>query len=206
MIVERIYNYKLQDYLQHKREENVIYVTDLVRCPLKLRFENQYKELALGDFFIPAGIMGDLVHSGLEDFLKEEFNAEVEVDGEKEVSIDGKTIKIKGRADAVIQKDGERVIVEIKSARADKGLPLDHHKMQLQVYLWMFEAKKGILVYVTPDRITEYEIDEPLDEAVVLKLVEEVIEASKAPRYSWECNYCQFNIICPNKRVVVQNA
>jgi len=81
MIVERIYNNKLQDYLQHRREEDTIYVTDLVRCPLKQKFENQYK-------------------------------------------------------------------------------------------------------------------------AVVLKLVEETIEVSKVPRYSWECNYCQFNVICPNKKVI----
>ena len=201
MIVERIYNHKLQDYLSHKKEENVIYVTDLVRCPLKIKFESQYKELALTDFFIPAGVMGDLVHTGLQQFLKKEFNADVEVNGEKEVSIDGKTIKIKGRADAIIQKDGDKVVVEIKSARADKGLPLEHHRIQLQIYLWMFEAKKGILVYITPDRVTEYEIDEPLDDAVVLKLVEETVKVSKSPRYFWECSYCQFNIICPNKKV-----
>ena len=196
MIVERIYDRKLQDHLNHRKEEDVIYVTDLVRCPLKVRFENRYKELVSGDFFTPAAIMGDFVHSGLEQFLKEEFNAEVEVDVEKEVNIDGKTIKIRGRADAVI-KD---VVVEIKSSRSDKGLPFEHHRTQLQVYLWMFEAKKGILIYVTPDRVTEYEIDEPLDDAVVLKLIGEVVRASKAPRYIWECNYCKFNTICPNKR------
>jgi len=46
MIVERIYNHKLQDYLNHKKEENVIYVTDLVKCPLKKKYENEFKELA----------------------------------------------------------------------------------------------------------------------------------------------------------------
>ena len=205
MIVERIYNHKLQDYLNHKKEENVIYVTDLVKCPLKKKYENEFRELALADFFIPSGIMGDLVHSGLQQFLQKEFNADVEVNGEKEVSVNGKTVKIKGRADAIIhQKDGERVVVEIKSARADKGLPLDHHVMQLQIYLWMFEAGKGILVYVTPDRVTEYEVDEPLGDTEVLELVEETVKVSKAPRYFWECSYCQFNVICPNKKV--QNA
>ena len=198
MIVERIYDRKLQDFSRHKKEENVFYVTDLVRCPLKVRFEKQYKELS--DSFTPAAVMGDLVHSGLEQFLKEEFDAEVEVDVEKEVSIDGKIIKVRGRADAVIQEDGERVVVEIKSSRADKGLPFEHHRTQLQVYLWMFEARRGILIYVTPDRITEYEVDEPLDEATVLNLLVEVIRASRAPRYFWECNYCKFNVICPNKR------
>jgi CRISPR-associated exonuclease Cas4 len=202
MIVERIYNHKLQDYLQHRREENVIYVTDLVRCPLKLKYESQFRELTSGDFFIPAGIMGDFIHAGLEDFLRKEFDAKVEVEAVKEVSIEGKTITIKGRADAILEKDGEKIIVEIKSSRADKGLPFEPHKLQLQIYLWMFEARKGILIYVTPDRIAEFEVIEPIDESILLRLVRDLIEARKAPRYPWECGYCRFNIICPNKKSV----
>jgi len=202
MIVERIYSRKLQDYLQHKREENTIYVTDLLRCPLKLKYESQFRELTSGDFFIPAGIMGDFVHVGLEDFLKKEFDAKVEVEGIKEVNVEGKTIIIKGRADAILEKDGEKIIVEIKSSRADKGLPFEPHKVQLQIYLWLFGARKGVLIYVTPDRITEFEVSEPIDESILLRLVRETIEARKAPRYPWECGYCRFNIICPNKKSV----
>lgn len=201
MIIEKIYERKLQDYLQHKKEENTFYVTDLVKCPLKLRYENQYKELITGEFFSPAAVMGELVHHGLEDFLKSEFNAQVEVEGEREAVIDGKTIKIRGRADAIIEKDGEKVVIEIKSTRTDKNLPLDHHKLQLQIYLWMFNTKKGLLVYITPDRVTEYKVDSPLDEAEVLRLVREAIRMNKAPKYAWECSYCRFSIVCPRKVV-----
>jgi CRISPR-associated exonuclease Cas4 len=200
MIVERLYTSKLQDYLQHKKDEDTLYVTDLVRCPLKVRFEEQYKELAMSEVFAPSMLLGDLVHSGLEDFLKREFNAEVEVEVEKEIPVNGKTVKIKGRADAIIQQNNERIVVEIKSAKGDKGLPLEHHKAQLQLYLWLFNVRKGILIYVTPDRVTEYIIDQPADEVGVIRLTEETLRASKAPRYQWECKYCVFKVICPNRK------
>ncbi|MCG2909640.1 MAG: Dna2/Cas4 domain-containing protein, partial [Stygiolobus sp.] len=101
-------------------------------------------------------------------------------------------------ADAIIQQNNERIVVEIKSAKGDKGLPLEHHKAQLQLYLWLFNVRKGILIYVTPDRVTEYIIDQPADEVGVIRLTEETLRASKAPRYQWECKYCVFKVICPN--------
>lgn len=202
MIVEKLYRKKLEDYLSHTKEENTLYVTDLLRCPLKIEFEKQYKELALSEVFTPATVMGDIVHSGLEEFIKSSFtDSQVEVDVEKEVQINGKSVKIKGRMDAIAGINGEKVVIEIKSARADKGLPHEHHKAQLQIYLWMTGFKKGILIYITPDRITEYEITEPADEIGVIRLVEETLNKTRVPRYNWECSYCVYSGICPFKKI-----
>lgn len=201
MLVEKIFKKKLEDYLSHIKEENTLYVTDLVRCPLKNKYEKIYKELTLSEVFTPSAILGDLVHAGLEDFIKNNFsNAQVEVELEKDIQVNDRPIKIKGRMDAVAEIDGERTVIEIKSARADKGLPHEHHKVQLQIYLWLTGLRKGLLVYITPDRVTEYEIKEPIDEAGAIRLVEETLKGNKAPRYPWECKYCVYSNVCPSKK------
>ena len=201
MIVEKVLRKKLEEYLSHVKEENTLYVTDLVRCPLKNYYEKTYKELAMSEVFTPSAILGDFVHAGLEDFIKNNFaNSQAEMDVEREILVNGRQIKIKGRIDALAEIDGEKTVIEIKTARADKGLPHEHHKAQLQIYLWITGIKKGLLVYVTPDRITEYPINEPLDEAVVIRLAEETLKMSKTPRYSWECKYCVFSSVCPYKK------
>ena len=202
MIVEKILKKKLEEYLSHVKEENTLYVTDLVRCPLKNYYEKIYKELAMSEVFTPSAILGDFVHVGLEDFIKNNFtNAQAEIDAEKVIPVDDKQIKIKGRVDAIAEIDGEKTVIEIKTARADKGLPHEHHKAQLQIYLWLTGIKKGLLVYITPDRITEYTVNEPLDDAVVIRLAEETLKMTKMPRYSWECKYCVFSSLCPYKKV-----
>ncbi|QGA55159.1 CRISPR-associated protein Cas4 [Sulfolobus sp. E5-1-F] len=200
MITEFLLKKKLEEQLGHIKEENAIYVTDLVKCPRKVKYESEYKELAISQVYTPSAILGDILHLGLENLLKENFTAETEVETQREIQVQGKVYKIKGKADAIIKNDnGESIIIEIKTSRSDKGLPLIHHKMQLQIYLWLFSAKKGILIYITPDRIAEYEINEPLDEATIIRLTEDTITLRNSPRFNWECKYCIFSVICPAK-------
>lgn len=204
MIVEYLTKLKLQDYMSHQKEKDTLYVTDLLRCPLKISFEERYKELAISQVFSPAAILGDLVHKGLETLGSIEgykINAEVEGKREIQLSDQNRKITIKGRADIILEKEsGEKIIVEIKSSRSDKGLPHKHHMMQLQAYLWLFGIGKGILLYITPDRIAEFETSTPLDDATIIKLVQQNLALSPSPRFDWECKYCIFSILCPNKR------
>ncbi|MCY0874139.1 CRISPR-associated protein Cas4 [Acidianus infernus] len=200
-MVEFLAKKRVEDYLSHQREKDTFYVTDLVRCPLKLVYEEKFRELAIAEVYNPSTLMGELIHMGLETFNEiEGYKVISEVEGEKEVNLGEKVVKIKGRADIILQKGEEKIIVEIKSARGDKGLPHKHHLMQLQAYLWLFGAKKGILFYVTPERFTEFTVDKPLDEATIIKLVQENISLSPSPRFAWECEYCVFSIVCPNKK------
>ncbi|ACP36263.1 CRISPR-associated protein Cas4 [Sulfolobus islandicus Y.G.57.14] len=200
MITEFLLKKKLEEQLSHVKEENTIYVTDLVKCPRKVKYESEYKELAISQVYAPSAILGDILHLGLENLLKENFTAEAEVETQREIQVEGRVYKIKGKADAIIKNSsGESIIIEIKTSRSDKGLPLIHHKMQLQIYLWLFNTKKGILIYITPDRIAEYEINEPLDEATIVRLAEDTITLRNSPRFNWECKYCIFSVICPAK-------
>ncbi len=72
--------------------------------------------------------------------------------------------------------------------------------MQLRAYLWLFGASKGILFYVTPERFTEFTVDKPLDEATIIKLIQENILLRSTPRFAWECKYCVFSVVCPKKK------
>ncbi|BDC00171.1 CRISPR-associated protein Cas4 [Saccharolobus caldissimus] len=200
MITEFLLRKRLEDYLSHTKDQNTLYVTDLVRCPRKVKYESEYKELAINQIYEPFTLLGDLVHMGLEGLLKDRFNAEIEVEKEKEVQALGKPYKIKGKADAIITDKGEKIVIEIKSSRSDRGIPHLHHKLQLQIYLWLFEVKRGILVYITPDRITEYEINEAMDDSTIIRLVEDTITLRSSPRFEWECKYCIFSVLCPFKK------
>lgn len=165
------------------REDNVIWVSELVQCRQKAEFSKQL-------FFVhgikPSLVLGSLVHKGLELYLREELNAETEVEFEKEVE----EYRIRGKVDA-IYKDS---VIEIKYARGLKdNKPYEHHINQLRLYLWLTELEKGKLVYITPDKLVEFDFSNPMSDDEVLML----IDSWKSPRYDWECGYCDFNSICP---------
>ncbi len=186
MITEIVISWRLRELEKH--EKNGIWVTDLIRCPLKREFEERYPELYKATVFTPSTILGSLVHLGLESLLSSELNAEVEVRREKVIG----DYKIVGRIDAIIGKVG----IEIKSSRADIDIPYEHHVLQARIYNWLYDLEKTVLVYVTPDRFAEFPIEDSANEEEILRLIVD----KKAPKYDWECRYCHFSVICPNRR------
>jgi len=200
-LVKLIYQLKLKEMQEHKREENVYWVTDLVRCPLKRYYEITYPEIITSQIFTPPFIQGDLIHKGLEELLKEAFpegKVSVEVEGEKEVVLpDGEIVTVDGRADAIVSLDNKKVGVEIKSLRSDMGIPLEHHVDQVRAYNWLFDLNYSILIYVTPERVTQYKVSDRFSEGEVI----ERILSNEAPRYPWECSYCPYSVLCPHKVV-----
>jgi len=142
---------------------------------------------------------GRLIHRGLQDLLEQYgFRSEVEV--EKLVKINDEFVGVTGRLDALGLWNDRLTVVEIKSSRSDNELPREHHVLQLRIYMNLARAQQGILLYVTPDRLAEYVFDAPLSDHELKVLVEETIENTRHPRYSWECQYCPFNNMCPWKQ------
>ena len=200
-IVRMIYEANKEERERHRREEGIYWVSDLVRCPLKRRYEMEYPELSAKEVFTPHFILGNLAHLGLETFLKERLGDAVstEVEGSREVVLpDGSKVIVRGRADAIIDLGGSnKVGVEIKTARSDIGIPQQHHRDQARIYNWLFNLRATILFYITPERVTQYLVEDvATDEEVVDRILSDV-----APRYSWECNYCPYTVLCPRKRV-----
>lgn len=192
-IIEILYSIQKKEFEEHVEEmskPNIVYVTELTACSHKYVLRQKFSELIFS--FEPNIILGSLIHRGLEDILEAEgYKREVPV--QKEINIDGSKYTIKGRIDALNEE--EQIVVEIKSARSSQGTPHPHHILQLQIYLEMLGYKKGILVYITPDRMLEYTIEyTPID---LKNYLIETINDLKHPRWHWECKYCIFNRICP---------
>ena len=199
-IIRLLYEASKEEKEKHKREEGVYWVTDLVRCPLKRRYEITYPELTARDIFTPVFIVGNVVHWGIEWFLKDRLGEAVstEVEGSKEVVLpNGSKVLIKGRIDVIIDMgEGIKVGVEVKTARSDTGIPQIHHRDQARIYNWLFNLNKTILLYITPERVTQYEVSDRTSEEEVISRILDM----RAPRYSWECSYCPYAVLCPNKK------
>jgi len=208
-LISTLYEYFKEERERHVREPGVYWVTDLVSCSQKEKFSRIYPELELAQFFKPILIQGVLVHVGLESILRDimrERGAEVEVEPEASLKLNleefipnvRESVTVKGRIDLVIRlPSGERLGIEIKTAKADLSLPHEHHVDQVKIYNLLFDLSKSYLIYVTPERITQYEIEERTSLANIV----ERVAKPKAPRYAWECQYCPFSILCPYKVV-----
>jgi len=199
--VDLLYRWRINESKERieKKQDNEIYVTDLIYCPLKYRYQKMYKELSIVASVSPTTIMGELIHIGMEklvsDLLKGK-NIMSEVEVERKINIDGKEYVIKGRVDLIVDNN----IIEIKSSRSDANIPHEHHILQLRIYLWLTGCERGLLLYITSNRIAEYEIIEPLSDGEISDLVRSIISGEPAPRYQWECSYCSYALICPKKR------
>ena len=196
-LVNLIYAWRKEEEEKHRRTEDTWWVTDLVRCPLKREFELRYPELVKHQVFTPFFILGDLAHEGVHSVLSRLGRVEFEVEAEKAVALpDGREARVRGRADAIYYGEGgEKIVIEVKTSRSDAGIPHEHHIDQVRAYLWLHEANEGVLLYVTPDRVTQFPVSDPMttDEVV------ERMTSKDYPRYSWECQYCPYSVLCPHK-------
>ena len=187
-----LYEKKKQEFLERIEElkdESTIYVTDLISCPQKRLYRMSFPELTFK--FDPHLVLGEMAHLGLQSYLSQ-AGFEIEKEIEEKVEIEGKVFKIKGRIDAY-SKD---LIVEIKTGRPGQRLPQEHHILQTKIYLLMTDVPKGVLVYLTSDRLVEYQVE--FDENLELgSLVVDYLKGGKAPRWEWECKYCVFSKMCP---------
>lgn len=195
-ITKLIYDMKLEDFarrLEELQNPSIVYVSDMVYCPLKRRFRLAFPHLTFE--FEPIAIMGELVHRGLQAILAER-GYQVEYEVSREYALDNNVYLVKGRVDAY----GHNEVIEIKTSRglAD-ALPYQHHLLQVKAYLELTGAERGVLLYVSPDKIYEYQIT--LEEKVVERLLDETLRAVSAPRWDWECRSCAFVKICPRRLV-----
>ncbi|BBL47846.1 CRISPR-associated protein Cas4 [Metallosphaera sedula] len=207
-LTQTLFKRRLNDKKAHERKENVIYVTDLLYCPLKPKLRERFRELTYAESYNPSTLQGSLIHESVERILREELNAEVEVPISKEIVIGDQTYTILGRADAI--KDN--VIIEVKTSRADVGIPRSEHVLQVRIYLNLINSDPkwnnrsvqnrtyyGVLLYITPDRVTEFHIEDGISDDELSGLVQDFLYARDTPKQEWECEYCVFDRVCPNK-------
>lgn len=180
---------EFNEKLKEIKDPSVIYVSDLVVCTHKWYLRRKYPELTFR--FEPQLMIGRVVHEGLARFL-EKKGFEIELSIEREVYVDSRKYLLKGRVDAY-NRD-EKIIIEFKYSKLFKEKPLEHHIMQLQIYMNMLDAEKGVLMYLTPNAMVEFQYDR-MDYSID-KQVKDVVEDCHRPRWSWECRFCVFRRLC----------
>ena len=192
-LVSILYNRALAEYRNHTRTPGTVWVSALTQCPLKWHHSLRYPELALANFFNGSFEIGKLVHVGIQAILQDTFTtAKTEVELEKKIN----GITVRGRADAIVNQ----TVIEIKYARSDQSLPHIHHVDQLRIYMNLAKAEKGVLFYITPERVAQFEYSEPMPDSIIADLIRKFKDGKPAPRFAWECRFCPFRKVCPNAR------
>jgi len=192
---EILFRWKAAEQEKHQREPGVIYVTDLLECPLKRQYEEMFPEVAKAGFFNPVTLVGDIIHKGIQAIFDGALDAKFEVDGEIVLN----SAKIRGRADMLM----EDRVVDFKFVRSTYRIPHLHHLLQVRLYMRMFNKPKGSLLYVATDRITE--IDETVEPCLAKPMTDEeivmLLTQKNAPMWAeWECSVCQFSPCCSKAR------
>ncbi len=197
MIIEKLYEYRLRNYLKYREKERngYIHVTRLVLCPLRKVYEDKYPEVTKHLILDPILNIGSILHEGLQKLLKEWYsNVLIEYEVIKEFKVNEEKFKIIGTLDAYLPD--QKIVIEIKTARSDLGIPHEHHVKQLKIYMNLVDASRGVLIYLTPERVTEYEYSDKASDEEVIQLIRNYINLEKTPLWDWECKYCSFRVIC----------
>jgi CRISPR-associated protein Cas4 len=150
--------------------------------------------------------IGELFHDFLTEALKMSENLKVETEKPVMLAVkyNDKWVRLSGRIDALLELNGEKFIVEVKSISKLPDEPLDHHVMQIQPYMLALGVQKAVLIYLDKTdlnwKIFEVYFLPDLLEKMVERAVtlDRALFENKAPRSepSWECKYCEFKERC----------
>jgi len=172
--------------------------------------------------------IGTIIHDFIQDSFKKANNEfsllslETSIRGSYRVS--GDLIWIRGRADAIIERDSEEYIIEIKSIAPQPykddvfrflNEPKESHLKQILWYMQSANIKKGFIIYVEkigvetktfPVTLDDYSSQQSITETAK-KLYRHLKTGTIPPRevYHWNnhiCQYCQYSEVCENDNLV----
>jgi len=188
-VMERKYDDRRFEFQRNLRDEvdRIVWVHELCECPEKVRFEIDFPQLAENVRFKPAVMLGELIHIALEKWGLE-YTPQVY---HKILDVDGERVMVAGMPDYVSKSLD--TVVDFKYSAHIGQEPLQHHVLQVQLYMWLCDVKHGELWYFTHDSFKSFSIDMPAsDENVIHEILYRSI-----PRWpEWECKYCECRQIC----------
>ena len=196
-------------YLEQQRDKGQtrFYISDAGKCSRQIffKFKNVPRE-PMEARMLRVFEHGEYLHRNIFNIL---YRLKIGIT--TEVNIPNKEI-ISGRADAIICVNNENYVLDIKSMNSMVFRKLTEPKVenvyQLQLYLYYFNIKKGILLYIDKDQqeIKEFVVD--YDKNIAQSLIanftnlKSKIESDIIPLrlasypVDWQCRYCQFKEIC----------
>lgn len=183
------------------------YVTDAGKCPRSVFFK--FKQAPCRD--LEPRILRLFDHGNyIHELIVKALSGQNVLRGD-EVNIPANNL-ISGRADALIQVEGQDYVVDIKSINSvgfrTLTEPSPEYIYQLQLYLHFFQIEQGILLYVNKDTqdLKEFTLDH--DPALCERLLDDLeklgskIEANLVPvrlddfPSNGQCRYCSYKEVC----------
>jgi CRISPR/Cas system-associated exonuclease Cas4 (RecB family) len=170
-----------------KEGKRLFFVHELCECSEKRKMRLRFPEIERAITYNPRFALGQLV----EDALKHRFQNEGENVYMKELQMNDETCVISGMIDIIDPET--KTPIEIKYQTSLQKSPQEHHILQVRAYLWLLNAKRGEIIYISPEGLKTYSVSEPLTDEEVKALIRE----DKAPRWiEWECQYCPYQQFC----------
>jgi len=192
---------------QETRDKLKFYVTDAGKCPRQTFFKFKKAPRAkMEPRILRIFDQGDYVHLRL---MRDLFSLGIVVASEVHIP---PTEGISGRADAIVNLEGELYVVDFKSINSSilRGMnePKEENILQLQLYMHFFKIKKGILLYEGKDSLEMKEFLVEYNKDIAEKVLkdfkrlrinlEKDLVPKRLPDYpdNWQCRYCPFAEIC----------
>lgn len=190
---------------QENKEKVAFYISDAGKCPRAIWFSmKKYPKKEVDARMMRVFEHGNHTHMRIISVL---FSLGLVTAVEVEIP---ENEMIHGRADAIVSIKGEPYVVEIKSvntAKFRKDEPDIDHIKQIQLYLYFFKIKKGILVYENKDTQELKEFPVSYNENLVKELfsffnsLKEKIDKNLVPEIpkdieDWRCEYCPYIEAC----------
>lgn len=209
MIREKINQFYLEN--QKDRTQTRFYISDAGKCHRQIfySFKNAPKK-QIEPNFLRLFDLGNHVHQMIMRSLLNIKGIRVVA---TEINIPPQEI-ISGRADAIISEGEELYVLDIKSMNSRTfgylKEPKEDNVLQVQLYLYYFHIKKGILLYMDKDKLLLKEFVVDSDTKQVEKLLGELnalkgqIDSNVIPQRlndypkNWRCRYCKFKTTCDN--------
>ncbi|NPB00736.1 MAG: hypothetical protein GXO10_05115 [Crenarchaeota archaeon] len=186
--IARYYIGKYFNWLFEGPRENQFAVYEVLECRSKVMFTRSLPYTIVNTIISPSSIIGMLLHEGFGTVFSEECRDYCRIYS-REVEVDGVRYVINGWPDYY---DG-RKIIELKYTGHPVREPDQKHVQQVRMYMWLTSAKIGYLLYVTPRKIYEFEITDPMTDTEVVDL----LRNWTSPRDPSECSQCMFRNVCP---------
>lgn len=172
--------------------------------------------------------IGTIIHDFIQDSFKKansEFSLlDLEASIQGAYSASGDLIRIRGRADAIIERNGEEYIVELKSIAPQPyrddvfrflNEPKESHLKQILWYMQSANIKKGVIIYIekvgAETKTFTISLDDYSTQQSITETAKELYKHLKTgtipPRETnhWNnkiCNYCQYYDACENDNLV----
>ena len=159
--------------------------------------------------------MGNILHDFVIEVLRDTRNGDVQLlEAEMPFKLEFGGFLISGRIDdLLLLKCGEKkILVEVKSSKSLRYVrgPMEHHKTQLQFYMYATGVHDGVLLYVDKSTLQTRSFEVAFSHDQAMRILNKfralhkhltaatlpAAEAKKQADTKWMCGYCEYADKC----------